>query len=230
MSNFKVSLSFARSPMLIHNLHEQSSAMHLFLAELRDKTIQKDRERFRQNLKKIGVLIGYEISKVLKYEEQDVYTPLGIAKAKIASEHPVIIGILRASLPFFNGFLEIFPQAECGFIGAYRISETKSNIKVQTDYVASGVLEDEVLILTDPMLASGTSIVDAIELLQKNGKPREIHIASVVAAPEGINYINDRIKTPVHLWTCAIDEKLNDQAYIVPGLGDAGDLSFGPKI
>lgn len=216
--------------MEIHNLNVQSSAMHLFLAEMRDHTIQKDRERFRQNLKKLGFIVAYEISKVLPYEEQDVFTPLGKAKAKISQIQPVIVAILRASLPFFNGFLEIFPQADSGFIGAFRISESKKELKVQTDYIATGSLEGETLILVDPMLATGTSLMDSIALLTEKQTPKEIHIASVVAAPEGISYISNRLSIPSHLWTCAIDEKLNKDAYIVPGLGDAGDLSFGPKL
>lgn len=215
--------------MDIHNLYERSSAIHLFLAELRDHTIQKDRERFRQNMKKIGMLMAYEISKTFPFEEQQVFTPLGSSKAKISTIQPVITTILRAGIPFSNGIIEIFPQAEVGFIGSYRSSEGKENVNVETSYMATGPLEGEVLIIADPMLATGTSLFDAINLLMSKGKPKEIHIASVVAAPEGINYLAKNLPVPSHLWTCAIDEKLNPQAYIVPGLGDAGDLSFGSK-
>lgn len=216
--------------MNIHNLSEQPSAMHLFLAELRDHTIQKDRERFRQNLKKLGYLMAYEISKSLPHEEHDVFTPLGKTKAQLSKLQPTIVAILRASLPFYNGFLEIFPQADSGFVGAYRLSESAEELQIKTDYVATGSVEDAVLIMVDPMLATGKSMLDTINLLKKAGEPRTIHIASVVAAPEGIDYIGRNLSKETHLWTCAIDEKLNDQAYIVPGLGDAGDLAFGPKI
>lgn len=215
--------------MDVHNLYESSSAIHLFLAELRDHTIQKDRERFRQNMKKIGMLMAYEISKTFPFEEQPVFTPLGTSKAKISTIQPVITTILRAGIPFFNGIIEIFPQAEAGFIGSYRLPEEKEDVKVETNYIATGPLEGEVVIIADPMLATGTSIIDAINLLLAKGRPKEIHIASVVAAPEGINYLAEKLPAPSHLWTCAIDEKLNPQAYIVPGLGDAGDLSFGTK-
>lgn len=215
--------------MQIHNLFEQSSAMHLYLAELRDKSIQTDRERFRQNLQKLGFIMGYEISKSFEHEEQNVITPLGTATAQISKEQPVIIAILRASLPFFNGFMEVFPQADGGFIGAYRIEGAK-DVEVQTDYIATGSLDNETVILVDPMLATGKSLVDSIKILTKRNSPKEIHIASVVAAPEGIDFISQNSKFPTHLWTCAIDERLNEHSYIVPGLGDAGDLCFGPKI
>ena len=216
--------------MEVHNFDNTSSSINLFLAELRDQHIQKDRERFRQNMKKIGMLMAYEISKSLPSEEKEVFSPLGMAKTKIISVQPVIIAILRASLPFFSGFLEIFPQSDSGFVGAYRISETSDNVDVRTDYIATGRLEGETLIIADPMLATGNSVVKAIQLLTKNGQPEKIHIASVVAAPEGIDYISKNLPSETSLWTCAIDKKLNEHAYIVPGLGDAGDLSFGVKI
>lgn len=215
--------------MEVHNFAKDASAINLFLAELRDRHIQKDRERFRQNMKKLGMLLGYEISKSLPAEEKEVFSPLGMAKTNINSVQPVLIAILRASLPFFNGFLEIFPQADGGFVGAYRI-EGKDKLEVQTDYVAAGQLEGQTVIIVDPMLATGNSVVNAIKILGQNGMPEKIHIASVVAAPEGIEYLSKNLPTEITLWTCAIDKGLNDQAFIIPGLGDAGDLSFGVKI
>lgn len=215
--------------MQIHNLFKQASAMHLYLAELRDKSIQTDRERFRQNMQKLGFIVGYEISKSFEHKKQKVITPLGTATAQISKTQPVIVAILRASLPFFNGFLDVFPQADSGFIGSYRVKEAKE-IEIKTDYVATGPLDNETVILVDPMLATGKSLVESVKILTTANSPREIHIASVVAAPEGINYLLKNLTVPSQLWTCAIDEKLNDHAYIVPGLGDAGDLCFGQKI
>lgn len=215
--------------MDVHNFSESSSAMNLFLAELRDRHIQKDRERFRQNMKKLGVIMAYEISKSLPSAEQEVFSPLGMTKTKLISVQPVLVAILRASLPFFSGFLEIFPQADSGFVGAYRL-ENADDLQVKTDYVAAGKIKGESLIIADPMLATGNSVVNAIKILSKNGAPSQIHIASVVAAPEGIDYLSKNLPDNISLWTCAVDEKLNKNSYIVPGLGDAGDLSFGEKI
>ena len=215
--------------MDVHNLYEQSSAIHLFLAELRDHSIQKDRERFRQNMAKLGMLVGFEISKIFPFEEQEVFTPLGTAKAKISTVQPVIISILRASIPFYNGLMEIYPQADSGFVGSFRATDEKENIRIQSDYLATGIVEGEIIIIADPMIATGKSVIDAVNALKPKGTPKEIHVASVVAAPEGIKFLSGKLPASSHLWTCAIDKKLNSKSYIVPGLGDAGDLSFGPK-
>ncbi|MDX1628467.1 MAG: uracil phosphoribosyltransferase [Fulvivirga sp.] len=213
---------------MIHILSQKQSIANHFLFEMRDKDIQNDRARFRQNLKRMGNFMAFEISKTLKYKEAEVATPLGNAKTQLLANQPLIICVLRAALPLYNGFMEVFDQADGGFIGAYR--EESEEINIQLEYYASPSVEDRVVIVVDPMLATGGSMVKSIDQLLKYGQPDHIHIASVVAAPEGINYISQKIKNDYTLWAFAVDEKLDDRAYIVPGLGDAGDLSFGEKI
>lgn len=172
--------------------------------------------------------MAYEISKSFEFDEKSVNTPLAQAQSMLIKEQPVIVGILRAAIPFYNGFLEIFDEADGGFIGAFR--EEGDEIKINMGYCAAPKLEGRTVIIADPMLATGKSLVQTIEMLLNNGTPSHIHIASVVAAPEGIDYISDSLKIKSTIWVYALDEKLNDHAYIVPGLGDAGDLCFGEKL
>ncbi len=189
--------------------------------------------RFRKNLERLGEIMAYEVSKSLAYQNKEITTPLQTTSLAVLADQPVLIGILRAALPFFQGFLNFYDQAESGFIGAYR-QEKKTNgeeaIEIDFLYQAAPSIEGKEVILIDPMLATGKSYVTSIEHLLKNGTPKKIHIVSVIGAPEGIAYIGQNTKIPIQFWICAIDEKLNDQAYILPGLGDAGDLSFGEKI
>ncbi len=214
--------------MTIHNLGATNSIANQFLLELRDTRIQKDRLRFRNNLSRLGELMAYEISKTLVYHPEEVDTPLGRKVVDVPAVDIVLLTILRAGLPFLEGFQQIFDKADTGFIGSYRV-EGHSEINIHRDYMATPALTGKTVILADTMLATGRSLVDAVNIIIHRGQPSHLHIASVISAPEGIQYLQDHIKIPASLWVHAIDEKLNAKFYIVPGLGDAGDLSFGPK-
>ena len=214
--------------MTVHNLGDQNSIANQFLLELRDTSIQKDRFRFRNNLSRLGELMAYEISKTLAYHPKEVETPLGKKSVNIPDPEVVLLTILRAGLPFLEGFQRIFDNADTGFIGSYRV-EGHSQINIKREYMATPSLTGKTVILADTMLATGRSLVDAVATLVSRGQPKHLHLASVISAPEGIQYLKDNIQIPATLWVHAIDEKLNSKFYIVPGLGDAGDLSFGPK-
>ncbi|MEB2786210.1 uracil phosphoribosyltransferase [Algoriphagus persicinus] len=211
-------------------LSDTPSIANHFLREMRDIRIQNDRMRFRRNLERMGEILAYEISKSFEYVSEEIDTPLTSTAALKPIEQPVIISVMRASLPFYNGFLNYFDQADSGFIGAFRDESQPGEITVQLGYHASPSLEGRVIILADPMLATGKSLVESINTILSHGTPKHIHIASVIAAPEGIQYIKENTTCIYSLWIGAIDEKLNHQSYIVPGLGDAGDLAFGPKL
>lgn len=210
-------------------LSHQRSVANQFLLELRDASLQRDRFRFRKNMERLGEVLAYELSKELAYTTRETVTPLGSLPVDVVTQQPVLITILRAGLPFFQGFLNFFDHADCGFIGAYR-KEGKEHVTIKLEYVATNSLTGKTVVIIDPMLATGRSIVDAVNAIIKNGKPDHLHIASLVAAPEGIRHLAENLKVAYSLWTCAVDEKLNHQLYIVPGLGDAGDLSFGGKL
>lgn len=209
-------------------LTERNSVGNQFLSELRDAARQKDRMRFRRNLERLGEILAYEISKKLSYESKKVKTPLGELPVPLLKEHPLLLTILRAGLPFHQGFLNFFDHADCGFIGAWR-NEDITNIQVNVDYVSLPPSQGKPVILIDPMLATGKSLLNACQQLLLKGTPSHLFIVSVVAAPEGIRLLKENITLPYSLWTCALDEKLNSSFYIVPGLGDAGDLSYGVK-
>lgn len=214
--------------MTLFNLEERKSIASLFMSELRSIHEQNDRHRFRFNLSRLGEVMAYEISKELPYHTQEVETPLGKKQIQVPSTKVVLVTILRAGLPFLEGFQRIFDQAETGFIGSYRV-EGEGDMHISTDYLAAPSLEGNTVILVDTMLATGRSIIDAIDTLMRRGRPQHLHIASVIAAPEGVKHLQENVKLPASLWTFSIDERLNSKFYIVPGLGDAGDLSFGPK-
>lgn len=186
--------------------------------------------RFRKNLNRLGEILSYEMSKRLEYESESISTPLSDIKQPKLKEQPVLIPIMRAAMPFFEGVQNFFDQADCGFVGAYRAPEFDQNKQVQSDYLAVPDLSDKIVVLIDPMLATGHSIVATLEQLQQYGSPKEVILLSLIAAPEGIKYIEEEVTGEISLWCVAIDEKLNDKAYIVPGLGDAGDLSYGLKM
>ena len=211
-------------------LDQQNTIASQFIAELRNVQTQHDRLRFRRNMERLGEILAYEISKSLDYQEVSVQTPL--AKIKVAQlvDQPVLIGILRAALPFYQGFLNYFDQADSGFIGAYRKPEEDAEIEIDLLYKAAPSITGKDVILIDPMLATGKSILVSIKDVLKNGKPKMIHIAGVIAAPEGVQYLQQNIDVPFKIWLGALDQKLNDRSYIVPGLGDAGDLCFGDKL
>ena len=213
---------------MFFNIGEANSIANQFLIELRDKSVQQDRLRFRRNVERLGEIMAYEISKKLNYTQRNVETSLG--KLSIGAPNPpVLITILRAGLPYFTGFQNFFDHSDCGFIGAYR-KEGEREITINLEYMASPSLDGKTIILIDPMLATGKSLIRSINELLRNGQPEHIHIASLIASPEGITFVQKELTNNYSLWTFAVDEKLNEQSYIVPGLGDAGDLSFGEKM
>lgn len=210
-------------------LEENENIGNQFIAELRDVSIQNDRFRFRKNLERVGQILAYEISKSLPYQEKEIVTPLAKTVVKVPKESPVIFAVLRASIPFYQGFLNFFDNADSGFIGAFR-EEGNGEITINLGYHASPNLEGRTVILADPMLATGKSFIRSIETLVTHGTPKIIHIAAVIASPEGIQYIKDHIKVPYKIWLGSVDQSLNEHSFIVPGLGDAGDLAFGVKL
>jgi uracil phosphoribosyltransferase len=210
-------------------LEECDSIGNQFITDLRDVTVQGDRLRFRKNLERVGEILAYEISKSFPYHLKEIQTPLAKTKIKIPSINPVIVAVLRASIPFYQGFLNFFDRAESGFIGAFR-EEGEGEVKVNLGYHASPNLEGKTVILADPMLATGKSFVRTIDTILSHGTPEIIHIVAIIASPEGINHIKTQVKVPYKLWIGALDDSLNAQSYIVPGLGDAGDLAFGEKL
>jgi uracil phosphoribosyltransferase len=215
---------------MIKNLGTSNSILNQYIAEIRDHEIQQDRLRFRKNLERIGEIFAWEISKTLVYNTKEVITPLGTSNVPSLSEYPVIIPILRAGLPLHKGLLNVFDKSESAFISAYRKIDKNEKFSVKVEYVSAPVLTDKTIILTDSMLATASSIVAAYKTLIKNGKPKYIHIAIAVASAEGVDYVQKHLPTKnVTLWVGAIDDELTAQAYIVPGLGDAGDLAFGSK-
>mgnify|MGYP000844336453 FL=1 len=216
--------------MKIVNFAEKNSELNRFVAEIRDIHIQQDRLRFRKNLERIGEVMSYEISKDLRYSEKQVTTPLGIARVNTADDKIVIGTILRAGIPYHQGFLNYFDRAENAFVSAYRKYKDKLNFEIFIEYIASPHIDGKVLILTDPMLATGGSMELSYRALLTKGEPEHIHIASVIASQKAIEYITTHFpeeKTTV--WVGAIDPDLNEHSYIVPGLGDAGDLAYGEK-
>jgi uracil phosphoribosyltransferase len=207
------------------------SIIDQYLAELRDISIQKDPLRFRENLQRLGELFGYEISKTLPYEVKEVITPLGIARVPMLTQQPVLATILRAGLPMHHGLLRIFDKAENTFISAYRKYTENGGFDIEFEYMASPLLDDKVVILSDPMLASGMSMEISYHALLTKGKPSHIHLVSIISSQQGVDYVTDKIKDPdVTLWIGAIDPEMTPKSYIVPGLGDAGDLAYGAKI
>jgi len=210
-------------------LSQQPSIANQFLAELRDKQIQKDRMRFRKNLERLGEVLAFEVSKTLSYQKKEIQTPLEQMEMQLTSDQVVLVAVLRAALPFYQGFLNFFDQAESGFIGAFR-EESGAELTVNLGYHASPNLDNKVLILVDPMLATGQSCVESLQTLLKHGTPKAIHLVAAFAAPEGVEHLKKSITIPYSLWLGTLDAKLNSLSYIVPGLGDAGDLAFGKKI
>lgn len=207
------------------------SIIDQYLAELRDITIQKDSLRFRENLQRLGELFGYEISKTLPYEIKEVVTPLGVAHVPMLTQQPVLATILRAGLPMHHGLLRIFDKAENTFISAYRKYTENGGFDIEFEYMASPLLDDKVVILSDPMLASGMSMEISYHALLTKGKPSHIHLVSIISSQQGVDYVRAKINDPdVTLWIGAIDPEMTHKSYIVPGLGDAGDLAYGAKI
>jgi uracil phosphoribosyltransferase len=217
--------------MIIHNLSEQNSLLNQFLKEIRNVDIQSDRMRFRRNIERIGEVMAYEISKALLYSNEEIATPLGKIEMSIPNESIVLGTILRAGLPFHNGFLHYFDHAENAFVSAYRKYKDALKFDIFIEYIASPSITDKTLIITDPMLATGSSMELAIGALLTKGIPAHIHIATIISSQPAIDYVKEHMNNEdITIWTAAIDPALNDHSYIIPGLGDAGDLAFGDKL
>ena len=218
--------------MKVINLSEQNSVLNQFLCEIRDVTIQKDPLRFRRNIERIGEVMAIEMSKSLAYQSTDVQTPLGWAKVNTIAEPIVLATILRAGLPLYQGFLNVFDRAENAFLSAYRRVNEKGKLEIVAEYMAAPSIEGKTLIIADPMLATGMSMEASYLSLLKHGLPRHTHLCCTIGTPQAVEYLrkalNDR--PDVTLWCAAIDPILNEKKYIVPGLGDAGDLCFGEKL
>lgn len=219
----------------VHNVSEQGGNILECVTDLRDTAKHGNREQFRTTMGRVGFLLAYELSKTLAYESVDVETPLAMASGYRLAQNPVVATILRAGLPLYEGVLQIFPEADNAFIAAYRKHGPDADITVQTDYVTCPDLTDRPLILADPMLATGNSVLDGVDkLMHEGGKPSEVHVIAAIAAMQGVEHLRvgleERTFGRASIWCAAIDPTLNEHKYIVPGLGDAGDLAFGPKI
>jgi uracil phosphoribosyltransferase len=217
--------------MEIKILGNNHSILDQYLSEIRDEVIQKDPLRFRENMYRIGEIFAYEISKTLKFEVSEVTTPLGIARVPMLKSQPVLATILRAGLSVHNGLLKIFDKGENCFISAYRKYTDEGEFEIDFEYMASPSVDDKVVILSDPMLASGKSMEIGYRALFSKGTPSHVHLVAIISSPEGVNYMLKNIKSEnVTLWLGAVDDGLTSHSYIVPGLGDAGDLAYGEKI
>jgi uracil phosphoribosyltransferase len=217
--------------MYIHNLSETPSILNTFMSEIRDKIIQKDSMRFRRNIERIGEIIGYELSKSIHFEDHNIETPLGDSTTVLHKNDIVLCSILRAGVPLHNGLLNYFDAAENAFISAYRQHKhNPESFEIVVEYLACPSLEGKTLILADPMLATGQSMVATYEALKPFGTPKDVHLVSVIGAQKGVDFVADAFDTNTHLWIAAVDDTLNDKGYIIPGLGDAGDLAFGNKL
>lgn len=213
---------------MLHDLGTASSLLSQYVAEIRDVRIQKDRSRFRRNMERIGEMLGYELSKTLPYNKKTIQTPLAKASSMILAEQPVIAAILRAGIPLQQGLLNVFDGADAAFISAYRKHDDKGHFRIKLEYRANPPLKDRILIIADPLLATGASMALTIKTLMLKSKPKEVHIVTAVACVKGIRVMKKSVPE-AHIWAAVVDPELNSQAYIVPGIGDAGDLAYGPK-
>ena len=214
---------------MIQHLSDNHTIFNTFLAEMRDVKIQHDPMRFRKNLERVGYIMAYEVSKVLKYSSKEVSTPLGTADCVLLDEQPVLATILRAGLGMHIGLLEMFDRAENAFVSAYRKHSTAEDFDIHVEYMAAPSIEGKVLIISDPMLATGNSMHMVYQALLENGTPFKTIICAAIAAPEALIYLQDKLPKDTLYYVGAIDKELTAQSYIVPGLGDAGDLAYGPK-
>ncbi len=214
---------------MVVNLSKAYSLLSDWVGELRDTEVQGDRMRFRRNLERIGEVTAFEISKLLTYVEKEIQTPLGISNCKVLKDQPVLATILRAGLPLHQGLLNFFDKADNAFISAYRKHNKDGSFEISLDYISCPELENRVVIVSDPMLATGSSLVKTIQFLREEGHPSHIHVVTAIACTVGIEYVH-RSEPQVTIWCGAIDDELTAKGYIVPGLGDAGDLAFGTKV
>lgn len=219
--------------MKVINFAEENSIINHYMAELRDKNYQKNRFTFRHNVERIGEMMAYEISKTLEYKPKTIKTPLGTTDIPLMKEEDMVIAtVLRAGLPFHQGFLNVFDGADNAFVSAFRmyLNREHTEVGVHAEYIATPSVRGRTLLIVDPMLATGGSLAAAIEALMQAGKPKTIHVCCVIAAPEGIEVVKEALPEGSTIWCAAIDEGMNDQKYIVPGFGDCGDLCFGEKL
>lgn len=214
---------------MVINLSREHSLVTNWIAEIRDEEIQKDRMRFRRNLERIGEIAAYEISKVLPYKEVDTETPLGTATSRVLAEQPVLTTILRAGLPLHQGLLNYFDKADNAFVSAYRKHDKDGSFEISLEYMSSPEIDGRIVIISDPMLATGASLVKTIQYLKDEGEPKTIHIVTAIACTIGVEFVRRNVPMAT-IWCGDIDDELTAKGYIVPGLGDAGDLAFGVKI
>lgn len=215
---------------MINILGNNNSIFNQFILELRDTTIQKDSMRFRRNIERIGEIMAYELSKKMEYTPRVTTTPLGEVTIPVIAEQPVIASILRAGLPLHIGVLNYFDSAQNAFISAYRKHHKDHTFEIHVEYMSSPSLEGKTLLLCDPMLATGQSMVLAYQAMLRNGVPKQLHVVSIIASAEGLSYVRQHLPANTQYWLGAVDEELTTQSYIVPGLGDAGDLAYGSKL
>jgi uracil phosphoribosyltransferase len=215
---------------MIVNLSEQHSLVSNWVSELRDVNVQVDRMRFRRNLERIGEIAAYEISKELPWKIQEIPTPLGIHESKVLEEQPVLATILRAGVPLHHGMMNYFDKADNAFISAYRKHHRDGSFEINLQYMSSPSLEDRIVIISDPMLATGASLVKTIQYIKNEGNPKAIHIVAAIACTVGIEFVHREAGNQIKIWCGDIDDELTAKGYIVPGLGDAGDLAFGVKV
>lgn len=215
---------------MVIDLSKNNSLLNHWVAELRDVLVQNDRMRFRRNIERIGEVAAYELSKTLQFKPVEVTTPLGIAPSQLLTEQPVLATILRAGLPLHQGMLNYFDKADNAFISAYRKHHPDGSFEISLEYLSCPNLNGRILILCDPMLATGASLVETIQAIQKTYTPAQIHIVVTIASQKGIEHVEKELGADTPIWCAAIDPILNDKSYILPGLGDAGDLAFGTKM
>jgi uracil phosphoribosyltransferase len=215
---------------MVHNISSQASILNTFLAEIRSVDIQKDPLRFRRNMERIAEILGYEVSKHFVYSDSEIETPLGKAKIELAKEKPLLATILRAGLSMHQGLLHYFDQSESAFISAYRKHTTAEDFEIYVEYMAAPNLDNKTWIISDPMLATGSSMVTVYQAMLRYGNPKRIFIVSAIATPQALEYVRKNLPENTEIFVAAIDQELTAQSYIVPGLGDAGDLAYGEKI
>jgi uracil phosphoribosyltransferase len=217
--------------MTLHNFESENSILYQFISDIRVVSIQKDSMRFRRNVERIGEILSYELSKTLSYKTKTVQTPFGTKQMSLPVDPLVFCSVLRAGLPLHLGILNYFDTAENAFVSAYRYHHDGGDaFEVIVNYLAAPSLEDKILVLTDPMLATGKTLENVLDAIKKYGKPRQIHIISVIGSKNGVEHVEKIFPKDTHLWIAAVDDTLNEKGYIIPGLGDAGDLAFGVKL
>jgi len=214
---------------MVHELGKHNSVFNQFMCEIRDEHIQKDSLRFRRNIERIGEIMAYEISKSFEYSVKNVTTPLGVAEISLPTSNPMLCTIMRAGLPMHHGMMNIFDRADSAFVAAFRKHDAAGNFEIEVDYVSAPSLDGVELIICDPMLATGLSLEKVYKKLMQRGTPARVHIACVIASETGLKYLRSKLPESTRYWVGAIDTELTAHSYIVPGLGDAGDLAFGKK-